>query len=101
MKPPEPRNLEHRSNNALLCFCIGAGLCGLAYVLGIGAVIGAAMSGGDPAAVVGGLFAAIGIGLAGFAGFIMMAVGGVWMLVRVVADQTDNAEEKRYRDVER
>lgn len=101
MKPPEPRNPEHRSSNALLCFCIGAGLCGLAYVLGIGAVIGAALSGGDPAVVVGGLFAAIGIGLAGIAGFIMMLIGGVWMLLQVIADQSGDAEEKRYRDVER
>lgn len=100
MNPPD-RNPEHRSSSALLCFCIGAGLCILAYVLGIGAVIGAAFSGGDPALVVGGLFAAIGIGLAGVAGFIMMLIGGVWMLLQVVADQNNNAEEKRYRDVER
>lgn len=101
MKPPEPRNPEHRSSNALLCFCIGGGLCVLAYVLGIGAVIGAALSGGDPALVVGGLFAAIGIGFAGVAGCIMMLIGGVWMLLQVIADQSGDAEEKRYRDVER
>lgn len=101
MKPPEERNLEHRSSNALLCFCIGAGLCTLAYVLGIGAAIGVAMSGGDPTIAVGGLFAAIGIGFAGVSGFIMLVIGGVWMLLQVIADQRGGSEEKRYRDVER
>ena len=42
MSQPEQPNPEHRSNNAILCFCIGAGLAALAYVLGIGAVLGAA-----------------------------------------------------------
>jgi uncharacterized membrane protein len=101
MSPPEAPNPERRSNNAILCFSIGAGLCILAYVLGVGAVIGAALSGGDPAVVVGGALAAIGLALAGVSGFILMLVGGVWMIVRVVADQTSDASEKRYRDVER
>ena len=101
MSQPEGKNPEHRSNNAMLCFCIGAGLCALAYFLGIGAVIGAAASGGNPAIVVGGAFAAIGIVLAGISGFVMMAIGGVWMVLRVIADQTSDASEKRYRDVER
>ncbi|MBX3511162.1 MAG: hypothetical protein KF700_08170 [Hyphomonadaceae bacterium] len=101
MKPPEQRNLEHRSNNALLCFCIGAGLCTGAYVLGIGAVIGAALSGGDPASLVGGALAAVGLVLLGVSGFVLLLVGGVWMFVQVLADQRGGAEEKRYRDVER
>lgn len=101
MKPPEAPNPERRSNNALLCFCIGVGLCGLAYFLGIGTVIGAAMTGGNPAIVVGGLFAAIALALLLAAGFVMMLVGGVWMFIQVVADQRGGAEEKRYRDVER
>lgn len=101
MKPPEAPNPEHRSNNAMLCFCLGAGLCGLAYFLGIGAVFTAALSGGDPAAIVGGVFAAIALALLGVGGVIMMLVGGVWMIARVIADQRGDAEEKRYRDVER
>lgn len=101
MKPSDQRNPEHRSNNAILCFCIGAGLAALAYFLGIGAVIGAAMSGGDPALVVGGLFAAIGIAFAGVSGAIMMLIGGAWMIIQVIADQSGDASEKRYRDVER
>jgi drug/metabolite transporter (DMT)-like permease len=101
MNSSEGRNPEHRSNNAMLCFCVGAGLCVLAYVLGVGAVLGAAFGGGDPAAVVGGIFAAIGVTLAGVVGLILMLVGGVWMIARVVADQTGDASEKRYRDIDR
>ena len=101
MNTSEGRNPEHRSNNAMLCFCIGAGLCVLAYFLGIGAVLGAALGGGNPALVVGSVFAAIGIVLMGAAGFVMMVIGGIWMIARVVADQTGDASEKRYRDVER
>ncbi|MBC7769120.1 MAG: hypothetical protein H7124_10070 [Phycisphaerales bacterium] len=101
MKPSDAPNPERRSNNAMLCFCIGVGLCVLAYVLGIGAVIGAAFSGGDPILIAGSLLSAIAIGAAGFVGFIMMLIGGVWMIVRVIADQSGGAEEKRYRDVER
>ncbi len=101
MSQPEGPNPEHRSNNALLCFCIGAGLAGLAYFLGIGTVIGAAFSGGNPAALVGGIIAAIGLALLAASGFVLMLVGGVWMLLRVIADQRGESSEKRYRDVER
>lgn len=101
MSPPEGPNPERRSNNALLCFCIGAGLAGLAYVLGVGAVIGAALGGGDPATLAGSLVAAVGLGLAAVSGFILMLVGGIWMVVRVIADQSSDASERRYRDVER
>ncbi len=101
MKPSEAPNPERRSSSAMLCFCIGAGLCVLAYVLGIGAVLGAALSGGDPAVVVGSLVSAIAIGAAGLVGFIMMLIGGVWMIIQVIADQSGGAEENRYRDVER
>jgi hypothetical protein len=101
MSQSERPNPERRSNNALLCFCIGAGLAILAWFLGVGTVIGAALSGGDPAVLVGGAFAAIGLALAGVSGFVLMLVGGIWMLVQVIADQTGDREEKRYRDVER
>lgn len=101
MSQSEGPNPERRSNNALLCFCIGAGLAGLAYVLGVGAVIGAALGGGDPAALAGSLIAAIGLGLAAVSGFILMLIGGIWMIVRVIADQRGDESERRYRDVER
>ncbi|GIK50748.1 MAG: hypothetical protein KJZ75_15130 [Hyphomonadaceae bacterium] len=101
MKPSDRPNPEQRSNNAMLVFCAGAGLCILAYVLGVGAVIGAAFSGGDPAVVVGSVFGAVGVALMGVVGVLMLIVGGVWMIVRVIADQSGGAEEKRYRDIQR
>lgn len=101
MSPPNAPNPEHRSNAAMICFCLGAGLCILAYMLGIGAIFGAAISGGDPALVVGSIFAAFGIAMLGLLGVILSLVGGIWMIVQVLADQGGNAEEKRYRDVER
>ncbi|MBX3430642.1 MAG: hypothetical protein KF779_13755 [Hyphomonadaceae bacterium] len=101
MSPPEGRNPEHRSSNPMILFCTGAGLCTLAYFLGVGTVIGAAFTGGDPAVVVGGLIAAVGLALAVVVGVVLMLVGGIWMVGQVIADQSGGAEEKRYRDVER
>ncbi len=100
MNPSNPPNPEQRSNNALWVFCTGFGLSAVAYFLGVGAVIAAAMSGGDPAVAVGSIFAAIGLALLGVSGFVLMLVGGIWMIVRVIADQTGDSE-KRYRDVNR
>lgn len=101
MSLPEAPNPERRSNNALLCFCIGAGLTGLSYLLGVGTVIGVALGGGDPASLAGGFIAALALGLAAVCGFLLMFVGGVWMIVRVIADQRGDDAERRYRDVER
>lgn len=101
MSPSEGRNPEYRSNNALLCFCIGAALCILAYFAGVGAVMAAVLSGGDPTLVVGGMLATVGLVLLGASGFVLMVVGAIWMFVRVIADQTGDATEKRYRDIER
>lgn len=85
----------------MILFCTGAGLCTLAYFLGVGAIIGAAISGGNPAMVAGGVLAAIALSLAVVVGVVLMLVGGVWMIGQVLADQSGGAEEKRYRDVER
>ena len=85
----------------MILFCTGAGLCTLAYFLGVGTVIGAALSGGDPALVVGSVVAAIGLALSVVVGIVLMIIGGVWMIGQVIADQSGGAEEKRYRDVER
>ncbi len=101
MSQPEGRNPEHRSSSPMILFCTGAGLCSLSYFLGFGAVLGAVFTGGDPAIVVGGLIAAIGLAVAVAVGFLLMAIGGVWMIGQVIADQSGGAEEKRYRDVER
>lgn len=101
MPQSEGKNPEHRSSNAMLCFCTGVGLIFLAQFLGVGAVFGAAMSGGDPAIAVGSLFAVIGLALMAISGFVLAAIGGVWMVLRVIADQRGDDSEKRYRDVER
>ena len=101
MSPPEGPNPEHRSNNAILCFCIGAGLAALAWFMGVGSVMAAALSGGDPGLVVGGAIAAIGLVLASIAGGVLMLIGTIWMVIQVIADQTGEKSEKRYRDVER
>jgi hypothetical protein len=85
----------------MILFCTGAGLCALAYFLGVGAVIGALVSGGDPVMVVGSVFAAIALGLATVVGLLLMLIGGIWMVGQVIADQSGGADEKRYRDVER
>ena len=77
MSQPETRNPEHRSSSPMILFCTGAGLCTLAYFLGVGTIIGAAFTGGDPAIVAGGLLAAIGLGLSVVVGVLLMAIGGI------------------------
>jgi hypothetical protein len=99
MNQPETPNPEHKSNNAILCFSIGAGLLGLSWLLGFGSTLALALSGGALPAVAGGVGAMIAVVLAGVSGFILMAVGGVWMMVRVIADQ--RASDRYSRDVER
>lgn len=101
MNQSEAKNPEHRANNAILCFCLGIALAGGSYFLGVGAVLAAVLSGGDPGIVVGGVLAAVGLVLMGVAGFVMMLVGGIWMALRVIADQSGDADEKRYRKIER
>jgi hypothetical protein len=101
MTPEPPRNPEHRSTNAILCFCIGAALAGLAWFLGVGTVIGAALSGGDAAILVGGAIAAVALVLASIAGGVLMLIGTIWMVIQVIADQAGDKGEKRYRNIER
>jgi hypothetical protein len=102
MSLPEPtRNPEYRSTNALLCFCIGAALAFLAWFLGVGTVMATALSGGDPAVVVGSMVSVIGLVLLALCGFVMMVIGAIWMFIQVIADQRGEPSEKRYRDVER
>ncbi len=101
MSPSDAPNPERRTTNAILCFCLGAGLAALAWFLGVGGVVAAALTGGDPALIVGSIIAAIALVLLTVSGFVLMLVGGVWMVIQVIADQRGEASEKRYRDVER
>lgn len=101
MSNADTPNPERRTNNAILCFCIGAVLAGVGWFLGVGTVIATALTGGDPASIVGGAIAAIGLVLASVAGGVLMLIGTIWMLIQVIADQTGEKSEKRYRDVER
>ena len=101
MSPPESPNPEQRSNAALLCFAIGAGLVVLAWFLGVGGVMTTVLSGGDPVAMAGGIGLIIALPLTMIAGLILLLVGGVWMLARVVADSREGADKERYRDVQR
>ena len=96
-----PPNPEHRSSNAMLCLCIGLALLAGAYFLGFGAVLTTALSGGDPAIVVGSMVSALALGLAAVSGVILTLIGVVWMIVRVIADQTSGPDANRYRDIQR
>lgn len=101
MADPE-KNPERRSDAALLCLMIGGGLIGLAYFLGIGAIAIALISGLNPVTAAGSLGVAIAAPLALVCGFILMVIGGVWILGRVIADSRGEAVADRYsRDVER
>lgn len=99
MSRPEIPNPERKSDAALLCFCIGAGLAIVAWFLGVGGVMAAALSGGDPVLVAGGIGALIALPLAALAGFVLMLIGGIWIFLRVLADR--GAPDRYSRDVER
>jgi hypothetical protein len=101
MSPPEGPNPERRSTGAIWCFGAGAALTSLAWVFGVGGVMTAAMSGGDPAALAGGIAMIVMLGLTTLVGVVLMVIGGVWMLAQVVADQRGEPSEQRYRDIER
>lgn len=95
-------NPERRSNTALILFCAGAVLCGIAYILGLGTVIAIASSGENPAAAVGGIVSAILLGATGIIGGLLMLIGVIWLFARVIADSRDEHDRDRYsKDVER
>ncbi|MBS0386297.1 MAG: hypothetical protein JSS00_13230 [Proteobacteria bacterium] len=96
----EPSNPEHRSNNAMLCFCIGLGLLALTWILGVGTAFTAALSGGL-AGVAMGVLGGIALMLGAGAGVVMMFIGAIWIVIRVVSDQTTDESRQRYKDVQR
>jgi len=94
-------NPERRSDAPMLCFCIGWGLLVLSWFLGIGNLVALGVTAGAPAMLVGGVVAALSLVLAGVSGGILALVGGVWMIVRVIADSRESDAKERYRDVQR
>jgi hypothetical protein len=96
------KNPEQRSNGALWCLILGGGLMALAYALGVGAVLTALITNGDPVAIAGSIGMAIAVPLTLVVGLILAAVGGVWILIQVIVDSRGESQTDRYsRDVER
>jgi hypothetical protein len=83
---PQDPSPERRSDSALLCFCIGIGLLGLTWLMGLGGVIALALAGNGAALIAGGMMTFLLIPLVAASGAILALIGGIWMIVRVVAD---------------
>ena len=98
MNQPEAPNPEQKSNNAMLCLCIGLGLLVLSWFFGVGSAFTAALSGGL-AGVAMGVIGGIALMLAACSGAFLLFVGIVWTIVRVIADQRGVRDP--YRDVQR
>lgn len=93
------RNPETRSNGALWTLVLGLALGALAYALGVGALLTAVFTGGDPVGIAGSIGMAIAVPLTFVVGVILAIVGGVWMIIQVIADS--RAPDRYSRDVER
>ena len=100
MNPPESPNPERRSNNAMICLCTGLGLLVLTWLLGVGTAFTAALSGGLAGAAVG-VLGGIVLILAACSGVVLMFVGIIWIVIRVISDQTGDESRQRYTDVQR
>jgi hypothetical protein len=98
---PDTPNPERRSDAAMLCLSVGMGMAILAWVLGVGGVIAAVLSGGDPAALAGGIAAMILLPVLAVCGVILATIGTIWMIARVIADSREANANERYKDVER
>ncbi|MFT3726207.1 MAG: hypothetical protein QM759_00065 [Terricaulis sp.] len=100
MPPSEAPNPERRSTNAMICFCTGLGLLALSWFMGVGAAFTAAFAGGLAGAAMG-VTGAVALMLTACLGVFLMFIGIVWIVVRVIADQTGDELRQRYRDVQR
>jgi len=100
MNRPDSPNPEQRSNNAMLCLCIGLGLLALSWFLGVGAAFTAALSGGLAGAAMG-IIGGVALMLAACSGIVLVLVGIVWIVIRVISDQTADENRQRYKDVQR
>ena len=98
----ETPNPERRSDSAVLCVSIGFGLIALSWFLGLSGALTAILSGIWTPALAGGLAAFIMVPVAGLCGALFVAVGLVWIVIRVIVDQRrDHATDRYSRDVER
>ncbi len=100
MSRPETPNPENRSTAAMICFCTGLGLLALTWFLGVGAAFTAAFSGGVAGAAIG-ITSGFVLMLAACSGVVLMLVGIIWIIARVIADQTGDHARDRYKDVQR
>jgi hypothetical protein len=93
-------NPERRSSPAMWCLAIGVILMTASWFLGVGGVMAAAFSGGEPFAVGSGVFALVLMFLALAGGGLLALIGIVWIIVQVIADSR-GGDEDRYKNVER
>ena len=84
----------------MLCLCIGLGLLALSWFLGVGSVFTAALTGGL-AGLAAGVIGGIVLMLTACAGVVFMFVGIIWIVIRVISDQTGDESRQRYKDVQR
>jgi hypothetical protein len=95
-------NPERRSDAAVLCFSIGISLIALSWFLGLGGAVSLAFSGAWTPAEAGGIAAFILVPVTTVCGALFVAVGSIWIVIRVIVDQRrDHATDRYSRDVER
>jgi len=96
---PEP-NPERRTTAALFFLCAGGALFWLASFLGLWAGLSTAVHQSSPAAAAAAL---LGAGIAalgaGILGLLLLLIGGIWLVVQVIVDQT--GKDPYSRSVER
>ena len=96
------RNPERRSDAAVLCLSIGAGLLVLSWLLGLGGALGVIVSGAWTPAAAGGVMGFILVPLTAVTGMLFGAVGFIWIVAHVLIDRGREAGGDRYsKDVER
>lgn len=92
-------NPERRSSPAMWCLALGMALLGVAWLFGFGGAIAAAIANrGELDPNTAAWLPAFG---AFTVGFILSAVGLIWVVIQVIADARSANASERYRDVER
>lgn len=94
------RSPERRTDAPILCLCIGGGLMALGWFLGAAGAFSQLLSTQWSAIGTGGVMALLLLPFALLLGFGFAVVGGIWILVQVIADQT-SARDPYSKNVER